>query len=331
MERVIRFFANLLDDDGYFRFQNELAQAMYGALGQGCANSDNEVGLVSRLVDAVNGKEYKGIRLYSRKIHGPRSYVQFNYQDKPVTKELADSVFITVVTRGRERLVQRVCFVQNKVAKDRSWTLDGEQLYLLKNFPLFSGTQGIFRGASDVVFKNLGKSLGAFGLLMDPGEMMVVSAPLLAEMACGRSALKVDDVSVADSPGTMYTGTHASPGFPWLPWHPMMLDELYHDLFHLVRKFGPHFPLAWLGASPQFLGSTIFMRDLHDHARNWTLCNIGEYCYVFAAVLDGYLENFAARLLRAAGAQQFFDFNQDLPEMNADMAVFIAQVDVGKE
>ncbi len=45
MERVFRFFIELLEDQGYYRFQNDLADAMYDALGQGYAADDNEVAL----------------------------------------------------------------------------------------------------------------------------------------------------------------------------------------------------------------------------------------------------------------------------------------------
>lgn len=326
MERVIRYFVDLLGDQGYYRFQNDIADAMYGALGQGYVIGDNEVALVTKVSEAVNGKLYRGLSLHSRKIHGSRSYVQFNYQDKPITKELADSVFITVVTRGRERLLEKVCLVQNKVASAGAWDVDCDQLYLLKNFPLFSGTRGMFRGVRDVVFRNHSKCLGAFGLFAEPGEMTLISAPLLAEMACGASTIKTGDISAVEM-HLRGGGSHPGPG--WLPWYPEMLEEFWHLMCH----FGPVYPSLWPGMTAPFLGTETFMRDLHDYARNWTLCNIGECCFALGNVLDSDLDAFTSRVLRAAGAEEFLDVGpvgDNMREFDASFTAFIAKVDIGE-
>jgi hypothetical protein len=334
MEDVVRRFSQFLADDEFFRFQKAVAETMYGALGQGYANNENEVALVTRLVEAIDGMTYDGIRLHSRKIHGSRSYVEFNHQDRPITKELADSVFITVVTRNRQRLLQRVCFVQNKVAKGGTWQLDPGQLYLLKNFPLFSGRRGLFRGSSDVVFKNIGKTLGAFGLFCDPGEMMLITAPLVADLARGGSTLKADAVSVPEVASAFTPSGDASSALPWFPWAGGMLppdaDIFFHEMYRFFRHVGPMPFWPWLGAAASFLARATFMRDLHDLARNWLLVNVGEYSYVFDHAPDPALDRFAASLLYAAGAKQFFDIGVDAAELDSDLAVFIAHIEVGE-
>lgn len=343
MERVGRFFANLLNDDGYFGFQKGLADAMYTVLRQGYASNENEIQLVHRLAKVTNGMSYGRIHLHSEKIHGSTSLVQFSHQGRAITKELADSVFITVVTAQRRRLVQRVCFVSHKKAHapkkrvGRTWDIDAEQLYLLKNFPVLSGAKGILRGTRDVIFRNIGNSLGAFGLFLDPGEMIFASAPLLAEMMRGRRTLRAGEISVLGARHEANVTPNALPGFPWLAWDPRLpypeaLEILYHEFHHLAREYGPPFLLPWVWPGPnlQFLGSANFMRDLHDLARNWTLCNVGEYCYAFGAVADDALDRLAASLLRQAGAQEFFDIDQEGPEIDAGIAVFIAHIDVGE-
>jgi hypothetical protein len=334
MENVLPFFAKLLDDDGFFRFQNDVAQRMYGALDQGYANNEKEVALVTRLVDAVNGMGYGGVSLHTKKIHGTRSYVEFNHQGRPITKELADSVFITVVTRKRRRLLQRVCLVQNKVAKNGGWQIDRGQLYLLKNFPAFSGSRGLFRGRSDVIFRNIGRTLGAYGLFQEPGEMTLITAPLVADLSRGGSTLKADALSVPEeASGPSMTGSAAG-GMPWLPWNSAMFPpDAIEVFFHEMYRFHRHHPggmWPFLGASAPFLARAVFMPDLHDLARNWLLVNVGEFSSVFGAVTDPALEIFAASLLRAAGAQEFFDVNVDTAELNTDLNVFIAQIEVGE-
>lgn len=332
MEAMLPFFSKLLQDDGFFRFQNAVSQTMYAALGAGYAQNDGEVALVTRLVDAVNGMSYGGIRLFAKKIHGSRSYVEFHHQDKPITKELGDSVLLTVVTSGGARLLQRVCFVQNKVAHNRSWAIDEGQLYLLKNFPLFSGRRGIFRGHDDVVFKNIGRTLGAFGLFADPGEMLLVSAPLVAEFAHGTDTLKLDAVYVPDlSLGIAGSGGASSPWFPWHPGlHPEFFEIFLHEARHAFRMLGPVPLWPFAGTSLPFLGRATFMRDLHDLARNWVLGNIGEFSYIVDATLDPQLDRFAASLLRKAGAHDLFKLNmENVGDIDTDLAIFVAHIEVG--
>ncbi|KAA0251613.1 hypothetical protein FBQ97_10165 [Acidobacteria bacterium ACD] len=333
MENVLPFFSKLLADDGFFKFQNDVAQKMYGALDQGYAHNEKEVALVTRLVDAVNGMHYGGVSLHTKKIHGTRSYVEFNHQGRPITKELADSVFITVVTRKRRRLLQRVCLVQNKVAKNGGWQIDQGQLYLLKNFPVFSGSRGLFRGRSDVVFRNIGGTLGAFGLFQEPGEMTLITAPLLADLSRGGSSLKADALSVPEVASGQATAGTATGGPPWLPWSSAIFPPNAIELFHELHRFYRHHPggpWPWLGISAPFLARSVFMRDLHDLARSWLLVNVGEFSFVLGAATDPALDAFAASLLRAAGAQQFFDIDVDTAELDTDLTVFIAQIEVGE-
>ncbi len=329
MDATVNYFTQLLDDNGYYKFQNEVAHAMYDSLGQGYASNDNEVALVTRLVNATNGLNYKGIRLHSQKIHGAKSYVQFKHQDKPVTRELGDAVFITVVTRQRKRLLQRVCFVQHKLAKDQTWALDDAQLFLLKNFPLISGTQGLFRGAKELVFRNHSRLLGCYGLFHEPGEMVFVSAPLLTELASGHSSIELASISQPSASGIFQVASGFPFGLPAFLWHPMLKD-FFHDYMHFVGKYGLWWHLASPANGMPFLGNTAFVRDLHEYARHWTLCNIGEFSYAFGATLDPQLEKVAASLLMAVGAHEFFDINQDVPEANIGIAVFVAHINVGE-
>lgn len=98
MRRLFRRVMDLSSDNGFLDFQNDLSQRIYDALSQGYSVNGNEVPLVKRVVEAMNGHSYDGINIHSSFIHGSRSYIEFNYMDKPVTKELGDMVVFTVVT-----------------------------------------------------------------------------------------------------------------------------------------------------------------------------------------------------------------------------------------
>lgn len=130
MRRLFSQVHKLRRDDGFVSFQNDVVHEFYDTLGRGFSKNENEVALVERLVDATKGKTYGPISLHGSMLHGSRSYVEFNYRDQPVTKELGDMAIITLVTSGSERLFQRLTIVQNKKTSSKSWGLDQEQLWL---------------------------------------------------------------------------------------------------------------------------------------------------------------------------------------------------------
>ncbi len=341
MDDVVRFFSVLLTDDKFLGFQNDVVEAMYGALGEGYAAHENEVSLVTRLVEATDGMAHGRIRLFSRKIHGPRSYVEFFHRDRPITKELGDSVYITVVTRGRQRVLQRVCFVQNKVAgsgKGVTWKIDEGQLFLLKNFPRFSGNRGIFKLSRDVIFRNPGGCLGAYGLFAGPGEMVFASAPLIEAVSRGRGSVPLQDLAGPELTALNAGSATGSPSLPWFGalWHPKMghpmhWDMLHKEFFRFVRHHGFLSLHPWGGVGGHFLGHTRFAADIHDFAKAWLLCNLGEISLAFGEVVDPALEETAVSLLMAAGAGELFDVNQDVPPVETGLAVYVAHFDVGEE
>ncbi len=139
MGRLLRLIADWAVDDGFLDFQNRVVAEFYDALDRGFSKGENEVSLVSRLVSAADGERYGPIRLHAAMLHGTRSYVEFNYRDKPVTKELGDMILVTLVTAGRKRILQRLSIVQNKKSSGKSWPIDQEQLFLLKKLSTVHG------------------------------------------------------------------------------------------------------------------------------------------------------------------------------------------------
>lgn len=331
MERIFRTILRLAGDDGFHAFQNGLVAKFYDVLGQGYSASENEVALVHRLVNAANGEGYGPFQLHAAMLHGTRSYVEFSYLDKPVTKELGDMALISIVTSGQTRLLQRLTIVQNKKSSGKSWGIDPEQLFLLKNFPPFAGNKGIFKGTKDLAFKNVSGCLGAYGLLASPGEMTLISAPLVAEMQRGKKSVSLADISV------MFDVTPGSSGSAGWSTAPFFGNPLTEELFYVWRKIHRHgFP--WLlpnfGSIP-FLQNVRFSRDIYDIMRNFTQINIGEVTFASGQVLNANADGFSNLLTRSAGFEKIFEggFDNTFGDRSFDgqMAVIIAHLDVGRE
>ena len=87
IETIIRHYYELASDPGFHRFQHEAITDVYDQLGQGYSQGEGEVALVTRFADTVKGRNYRGLKLHCKKIHGSKSYVSFNFRDKPTTKE----------------------------------------------------------------------------------------------------------------------------------------------------------------------------------------------------------------------------------------------------
>ncbi len=331
MRRFFETIAMLTTDDGFIKFQNKLTHNFYDVLGQGYVTNDNEVALVKRLVDAANGNSYGPINLRANMLHGSRSYVEFNYMDKPVTKEMGDMAIISVVTSGKKRLLQKICIIQNKKDTAERWSIDLEQLFLLKNFPPFTGNKGIFRNCRDVAFRNTSGCLGAFGLLSSPGEMIFASAGLVSEFIHGKKSLSASDISVPS--GIYHNVTQDNQSFfpyglPLKHFHP---KEWYYMMEEVFERYG--YPLGIpFGQGNNFLGNIRFGRDLYDFTRSWTQLSIGETTCINDIITNKGVDAFANFLIRSAGfgniihtpGDELFGDN----EFGRQMAVFMMHLNV---
>lgn len=338
MHTVIETFMDLMKNERFLGFQNDLALDIYDGLGQGFSSNENEVSLVTKLCKITDGKSYGPLSIRADKIHGSRSYVEFNYMDKPVTKELGDMAVITVVSSGRERLFQKLCIIQNKKSSEITsgknkgnsrWDIDLEQLYLLKNFPRLSGNKGILKHCHDVSFRNTGGCLGAFGLMHVPGDMILITAPLLTELMKGRKSLNISDISViGDNCNVSQQGGMGLPFFGRI--HPKELYMMYEELWHCSRGMWPFMN----GANMPFLNNTLFTRDIYDFVRSWTQINIGETSFSFGKVTNVVVDSFSNALLRQIGFGEGMDLPviQNFSEFSweGELGVAVTHIDIGK-
>lgn len=327
IERVIRRYHGLLTDPGFLRFQHLTIADVYDQLGQGCSQGEGEVALVTRFADAIKGRNYGGLRLRCEKIHGSKSFVSFNFRDKPTTKELGDLVLITVVSEGRSRRLQKLCIVQNKVLRDGKTHIDPEQLFLLKNFPLFSGSRGLFRGAKDVMFLNTQGCLGAYGFFESPGEMIHVNAGTLSDALAGSASFSKAAL------GAMGKGDldHDDRGHSWPFEFPWFDDPMTHDLLHWWIRRG--LPSQILRTWAPFSSSRRTHHDLHDFFRAWVSLRIGELVYAVDHPVDTDAERFSTAILRQIGFGEDLDLGGETPneDLHAGLTVMVAHLDVAAE
>lgn len=337
MRQLFRTIDGLSSDESFQAFQNSLVAKFYDELGRGYSQGDNEVALVHRLVEAANGESYGPLRLYGSMLHGTRSYVEFNYLDKPVTKELGDMALIMVVTAGHQRLLQRVTIIQNKKSSGKSWSIDQEQLFLLKNFPPFAGNKGIFQGVRDLAFRNTSGCLGSYGLLASPGEMIFIAAPLVSEMQRGKKSVSLSDISVLSQVNSVASADGGWGGWSWPGAIGMDPEEWYFVVREVLHRFGPEWPMFNVlpQAAKGFLGNIRFGRDLYDLTRDFTQISIGEVCFAGQRLVNANVDGFANLLLRAAGFGEIFEggFDNVFGDMRFEgqMGVIVAHLNVERE
>jgi hypothetical protein len=261
--------------------------------------------------------------------------VEFNYLDKPVTKELGDMAVIGLITSGKDRLFQRTCLIQNKRRAGTGWDIDLEQLFLLKNFPPFAGNKGMFKGCRNLSFRNTSGCLGAFGLLDAPGEMMVLAASLISDRLGGKKSLSHSDLSHAVE-SRQAQGDSGAWG-----WHFGSLFMRFHpdDWHFLMEVFLPRSgfpPFIFSGSGGHsFLGNAHVCRDIYDFVRCWTQFSLGEITCVQNTVTNRAVDAFSNRLIQAAGFGGIAAFPDDnvLADLRIEgrLAVLVSHLNVEAE
>lgn len=326
MRRLFRKIIELAEDDGFASFQNQIVSNFYDSLDTGYKSNYNEIELVEELVKAANGQRYGPISIFAKMLHGSRSYVKFNYLNQPVSKELGDMAVISLVTYKNKRILQRICIIQNKKASGNGWRIDVKQLFLLKNFPPFSGNKGIFRGNKDLTFRNSSGCFGAFGLLEAPGEMIFIAAPLVSDFLRGKKTLRRSDISI---PSDSQHSEGAIWGFHFLPLF------LRYDIFlieEVLQRYKYSYILFKNILAQKIFANTKFCRDLYEFTRAWTQFNIGEITCFHNNVVNRTADAFSNFLIKSADYRDFpipeGDNMFGEKEFDGQMAIFIIHLDL---
>ncbi|WP_042874417.1 hypothetical protein [Acinetobacter haemolyticus] len=317
MDRIYRTLSELYSSSDFRTFQNNFSKDVYEALANSYANSDGEVKIVTDMCNKINGKSYQKFQFHSKKIHGTRSYVEFCNKEKPVTKELADMVIISVATQGKDIVYEKIALIQNKKEDTEcNWKIDQDQLYLLHNFPTFKGTKGIFKKnfQDEVIFLNNSQALGNYGLFQNPGEMVFLSALTVFKLQQG------DKLSLNDIRKFGNSHLHNNSAFQLPVIDHSFMEEMLYRYFKYFPKYG--FPF---GSLP-FLNSSAISFNIHEFIRNWTLFNIGEVVSVNGSAMDDDLFKFSRLLLREAGLSNNMSLAIDGQEFENNVTVFVAHL-----
>lgn len=319
MNRLIRFFADRYNDRDFRSFQNDLARKVYETLAVSYTKSDNEVAMVTDLCNTVNRQSFRELQFFANKIHGSRSYVEFYNQDKPTTKELADMVIISVATRDREIVYEKLAFIQNKKEKaDGIWEIDPDQLYLLHNFPTFKGDKGLFKRnfKGEVIFQNHSGTLGNYGLFQSPGEMVITNASTIYRLQ------QNDKISLSDI--RKYAHDLNVGSYPLLPMfgHPYWEEMGYRYIKHFPKYGSPFLSSPFNSSSISF--------NIYEFIRNWSHFNIGEIVSIEGHSIDNDLKKFSRVLLGAIGLSEIVNLSKenDRFEFENNMSVLVAHINL---
>ncbi len=326
MRRLFNEIKRLAGDDAFLAFQNDLAVKMYRALNQGYSNGDDEIKLVQRLVSAVDGVRRGSVSLAANMLHGKESMVEFKHGAKKTRRELGDMAVISLISAGGKRLLEKIVIIQNKKSNGKSWSIDLGQLFLLKNFPTFSGTSGLLGGYKNVAFRNASGCLGAFGLLSPPGDsgplprppgdMLFAAAHLVSEFLRGKKSVHSKDIMFHSCQNTWQSSPAASAWYdvPSWEWYMCSADGMGDNAF---------------------LGNVWFCRDLYDFTRAWTRLSLGEMTCIGNRIVNKRADAFANHLLSASGLNNNLpiptqnDFSNEEAELN--MGVFLMHMDLDKK
>lgn len=326
MERIFKKFIEFLNDDDFKKFKSDFSLKIYDCLSSGYAEHDNEVSLVTKMSENINKTKYKDIAFYSKKIHGSRSYVEFNYRDKPTTKELADMIIISSISNGKNRIFQKTAFIQNKKDINYSWQIDPEQLFLLKNFPKIIGKKGIFKKSpnNDIIFQNYSKTLGNYGLFMNPGEMFLVAASIID------SQKERNEISIKDLKNIVQISTNNNYSFPFLP---LDIYPFIEEFVHHYHKFFRHYGyIPTLGNPFPFLNNILISRDIFEFIDNWSFLNIGEPTMVNGKILNKNLHSLSNSIMRVAGFNEYLSIDDDDTQfaINNNLIVSLMNINIGE-
>jgi len=316
MDSLIRTFSDYYNWQDFRKFQNTLAQEVYDTLGTSCSNSDGEIKMVTKMCSAIDSKKFEKMQFYARKIHESRSFVEFHNQDKPITKELADMVIMSIATKNRKIIYEKTAFIQNKKEDSENiWKIDQDQLYLLHNFPTFKGDKGIFRKTfrHEVIFQNHSNSLGNYGLFQSPGEIVLVNALTVYKLQ------QSGKISFSDI--RKYTHNNIlNNAFPLFDHH--YVDEMFYNYFKYFGKYG----LPYLNLP--FLNNCIISYNVYEFIRNWSLFNIGEVVSVYGNNVNVDLKKFNQVLLREVGLYDFISDNIEAEEFENNLTIMVAHLNL---
>jgi hypothetical protein len=307
MEKLIHeFYEDYYSSIDFKKWQDNLSNEIYSSLKSNVTSG--EVEMVTDLCDVMSSQKYKGLHIESKKIHGKTSEVEFNYANEKVVKELADMVIVSIVTsRGKIKLL-KTAFIQNKKGTSNkksscSWKIDQEQLFLLKNFPKFTGVSGIFKD-EEIIFLNHSSTLGNYGLFTPTGDMAFLTS---RNTFCNQSGgtITFDKIKNASLLCNSLGNNDGSFSFFYKDFY-HYIDFAYKNRFMFVNKLH----------NLPFFNNYNYALDVYEIVKELTYFNIGEPSFASGQVINDTLYCYTKKLLYSAfgynvDGDDNFKYNQD--------------------
>lgn len=206
IHRFYKKHLKLIQTEGYIKLCKELSFKLNGVLGQDL----NEVESVKQWVQIFNQTSSLNnpgckINFNSIFIHGFNhsemgaypSGVEFDYINNMTEKrELADLILVTSFYENNKKILEKITFNQAKWGKRQkttsSWKIDNGQLFLLANFPRFSGVNGSLIPNTDFNIEDFSNGLGSYGL-MTSENFIYLSARNLQQLIGGKKSINLND------------------------------------------------------------------------------------------------------------------------------------------
>jgi len=306
-ERMLEKYIQLIESDGFARYEKDFAQRITSALSKGYIQTLNETPMV-RIVENVvndlhdlttpmrNDRPYPQLCTRAVFIHGDKSQVEFDYYGESAQRELGDMVFIISVVFNGQKYFEKLTINQYKKDKKRSkgiiWSIDNKkQLYLLSRFPTFRGIKGSLIPIKDFSLVNYSGCLGSFGLLYRPGDFAFVSAGKLDSFIGSRKSLKIGELYHFISE----TEKHLIP--PFLHTCPDIEVILY-----LMHRFNMPDVFRWYLALNLFRNYH-YAHNVFEFAHRYLTVGIGEPVYMKLGIHSPQARNFLREFLSAVGSK----------------------------
>lgn len=198
---VIIRYADVVNTKKFLKHQKEFVKRLQKGIEDGYSIKERPyepkmVSIIQKIINELGSFETKGdsfrIKTWSAFIHGSRSFVEFEYFGKKVTRELGDLLLIISVIFNDQKYFEKITITQVKRSEsDMRWNLrNKEQLYLLSHFPPFRGKRNdSIIPPREIILPNLSGCLGTYGLLYPKTGFSLISAVYLDLILGNRDSL----------------------------------------------------------------------------------------------------------------------------------------------
>ncbi|MCL2135368.1 MAG: hypothetical protein FWH37_07455 [Candidatus Bathyarchaeota archaeon] len=329
---VQKFYDDYYNSTDFRVWQNRFVNDIYSCL----MSVGKEIPTVTALCDVMSEKRYRGLHIESKKIHSrSTSGVNFECRGKSVTKELADMVIVSLVTLDRQIVFMKTAFIQNKRATRQnalhtsqpsdSWVIDQEQLFLLKNFPTFTGASGLF---NDIQFSflNHSRSLGNYGLFSSNGDMTFLTAQNVFHNQNSNGRVVFDSIKRSN---IIFSKSHINHEY---------FDKDYSRYCNCPGGLGCDDWMRLYFYNPPFFRNYSYALDVSEVVKELTYFNIGDLSIIVGHVTDAELYSYTGKLLLAAFGHKinevyfrdYFNVEDKVLEMDdIDVNVVLSHVELG--